>query len=217
MSSLSQKSTFESLVSNAVPAAVGMLDGDYGYHGTYATAIYAQFTSGTAPPWFTALPAEVQSYLVLEFLPHWLGEPMTIDMLALASPAARPASVPATTTVASSALTPTQTSIPTQTQTVVSNKGETPGKNRAIIAGTVIPIASLILLTSLALWLLKRRKAKTQRNSSAMAIHPFDPERATQRWSETTFSTAAPVTKQQQPSNISQPRFAAGYHYKPGQ
>jgi hypothetical protein len=71
-----------------VPAALLIFTS--GGDRVFATAVYEQFTSGTAPPWFAAMPTDVQSFVVLDYLPNLLAGPMTLDMLALASPAARP-------------------------------------------------------------------------------------------------------------------------------
>jgi hypothetical protein len=78
-----------SVLTEHLPAAVLILahDGNPGF----ASAMYKQFISGTAPPWFQAMPTAARSFVVLDYLPNWLSEPMTLDIQQmLASPAARP-------------------------------------------------------------------------------------------------------------------------------
>lgn len=172
-----------SVLEEAVPAAVLIMT-DY-LDEAFATAVYSQFTSGTAPPWFKAMPTDVQSFVALDFLPKKLkDEPMTLDMLALASPAARPTSTPASTS----------TSTPSAT-----NDDHSPRVNVAVITGVVVPVISLALIFSFAIWFFQRRKSRRAKNS-ANTLLPLDPERAMQRWSETTFSTALPPQDRQSQS-----------------
>jgi hypothetical protein len=159
----------------------------------FATAVYRQFTSGTAPPWFQAMPTEVQSFVVLDYLPNLLTEPMTLDMLALASPAARP--------TATTEPTATSTSMPSATYTE-STHDHASRNNVAMVTGTVVPVVCLALIFGFAIWLVRRRKARRAKKS-ANTLFPADPERAMRRWSETTFETALQPQYQQNQGSIS--------------
>jgi hypothetical protein len=161
-----------------VPAVVLILTG--GGERVFATAMYEQFTSGTAPPWFEAMPTDVQSFVILDHLPGWLTEPMTLDMLALASLAARPA--------ATAESTATSTSMPSTTYTE-SRDNHASGINVAMVAGTIVPVTCLALILGFAIWLTRRRKTRRAKRS-ANTLSPADPERAIRRWSETTFDNA---------------------------
>jgi hypothetical protein len=113
--SKSQPWHYMSVLTGHVPASVQILT-DAG-SADFATAVYRQFTSGTAPSWFRAMPTHVQSFVVLDYLPNWLNEPMAIDMLALASPT--PAARPTGTT-------PTGTAGPTSTTGRITISTSTP-------------------------------------------------------------------------------------------
>jgi hypothetical protein len=176
-----------------VPAAVLILTG--GVERDFASAVYKQFTSGTAPPWFEAMPTDVQSFVVLDYLPNILNEPMTLDMLALASPAARPA--------ATAESTATSTSMPPTTYTE-STHDHASRIDVAMVVGTVIPVTCLALILGFALWLIRRRKTRRAKRT-ANTLFPADPERAMRRWSETTFDTALQPQYQQNQSSISPP------------
>lgn len=177
--SVSRVSSFFDVLSKAVPAPVALLDDGIG--GKYATAIYDQFTSGEPPSWFTSLSPDVQSFVILDFLPGHLDEPMTLDLLAFASPASTPTPVPAATTRIDD---PEPTASPT-----IMDQERIASRDKAIIAGTTIPVVSLILLAAFVIWLVRRHKSKARSRDPGIT-RPFDTEQAAQRWSETTFSTA---------------------------
>lgn len=166
--SVSRRSSYLNVLSNAVPAAVALLDDDYGHK--YATAIYDQFTSGEPPHWFTSLSKDAQSFVILDFLPDHLDEPMTLDLLAFASPASTPTFVPATTT---RSLDPELTA-----SMAVMEEENITSRNKAII-GTVIPVVSLILLAAFGIWLTKRRRSKA-RSRRTSGVWPFDTEQVAQ-------------------------------------
>lgn len=162
---MSRKSSYLDILSKAVPAPVALLDDDYGYN--YATAIYNQLTSGEAPPWFVSLSPEIQSFVVLDFLPGRLDQPMTFDLLALASPASTPTPVPAATT---------RNSVPEVTgSATIPDEEQVTSRDKAIIAGTIIPTVSLILLVAIGIWLVKRRRSKA-RSRDTSDTRPFDTE-----------------------------------------
>lgn len=171
-----------SVLGEHVPAAVLLLSDSY---AAFATAVYEQFTSGTAPPWFGAMPTDVQSFVVLDYLPNNLDEPMTLDILALASPAARPTATAEPTTASSPTLsTPSATSDKSGL-----DDSPSPRINVAVMTGIIVAVISLVLILSFAIWFLQRRKARRAR-SSINTLPPLDPERALRRWSDTTFNTA---------------------------
>jgi hypothetical protein len=182
-----------SVLESHVPAVVLILTG--GGERVFATAVYEQFTSGTAPPWFEAMPTDVQSFVILDYLPVWLNEPMTLDMFALASPAARPA--------ATAESTATSTSVPS---TIYAESGDdhASGINVAMVAGTVVPLTCLALILGFAIWFIRRRKIRRAKRS-ANTLFPADPERAMRRWSETTFDTALQPQFQQNQGSMSPP------------
>jgi hypothetical protein len=176
-----------------VPAAVLILTG--GGERVFATAVYEQFTPGTAPPWFEAMPTDVQSFVVLDYLPNLLAEPMTLDMLALASPAARPTA------------TTEPTAVSTSMQPAASTESVHDHASRidaAIVAGTIVPVVCVALVLGFAIWLIRRRKTRRAKRS-ANTLFPDDPERAMRRWSETTFDTALQPQYQQDQDSMSPP------------
>jgi hypothetical protein len=167
-----------SFLTENLPAAVQILS--KGGSADFATAVYKQFTSGTAPSWFQVMPTDVQSYVVLDYLPNWLSEPMTLDWLALASPAARPTSTPGPTSIAA----PTVTIKPTP-----SAIDRTSFKKDVVVVAILIPLVALAIALGFAIWFFRYRRKRRAR-SLASSLPPLDPEQAVRRWSETTFSTA---------------------------
>jgi hypothetical protein len=131
-----------------------------GIERDFASAVYKQSTSGTAPPWFEAMPTDVQSFVVLDYLPNILNEPMTLDMLALASPAARPA--------ATAESTATSTSMPPTTYTE-STHDHASRIDVAMVVGTVIPVTCLALILGFALWLIRRRKIRRENGQHSIS------------------------------------------------
>lgn len=139
---MSRVSSFFDVLSKAVPAPVALLDDGIGCK--YATAVYEQFTSGEPQLWFTSISPDVQSFVISDFLPGHLDEPMTLDLLAFASPASTPTPVPAATTGSDDPEL-------TASATVMDQERIAP-RDKAIIAGTIVPVVSLILLAALVIW-----------------------------------------------------------------
>lgn len=165
-----------SVLTEHLPAAVQILKG--GSDADFATAVYNQFTSGTAPPWFKAMPTDVQSFVVLDYLPNWLSVPMTVDLLA--SPVARPTGTTG----------PTATPIPTVTsRPTVSAKDQASPKSGTIVIAILIPLLIIALALGFTVGFIRHRRRRRAR-SLASDLPPLDPEQATRRWSETTFSTS---------------------------
>ena len=182
-----------SVLNEHIPAAVQILTN--GGYPAFATAVYRQFTSGTAPPWFQAMPTDVQSYVVLDYLPNWLSEPMTLDWLALASPAARPTSPTG----------PTDTVVPTVLfKPTPSAMNQTSSKRGTIVAAVLIPLFILALALGFAILFIRYRRKRRAR-SLASSLPPLDPEQAVRRWSETTFSTAVSPQGQRHQSSFLPP------------
>jgi hypothetical protein len=182
-----------SVLTEHLPAAVQILTD--GGSPDFASAVYQQFTSGTAPPWFQAMPTDAQSYVVLDFLPNWLREPMTLDWLALASPAARPTTTPGPTSVTGPTGTTRPTLIPMPT---VSATNQTSSRRDVVVVAILIPLVALAIALGFAIWFFRYRRKRRAR-SLASSLPPLDPEQAVRRWSETTFSTAvSPQSPQNQ-------------------
>lgn len=180
-----------SVLTEHLPAAVQILKS--GSDADFATAVYNQFTSGTAPPWFQAMPMDVQSFVVLDYLPNWLGVPMTIDLLA--SPAAR---LTATTE-------PTGTTGPAATnKSIPSVMNQTSSKRGTIVAAIVIPLFILALALGFAIFFVRYRRRRRAK-SLASSLPPLDPEQDVRRWSETTFSTAVSPQEQRHQSSLLPP------------
>ena len=168
-----------SILTEHLPAAVVILTNSR--DEDFATAVYSQFTSGTAPPWFKAMPTDAQSFVLLDYLPNGLSTPMTLDMLALA-------------TVASPAARPTGTTSPTSTSTHMPSAtkqalGKTSEKNGTLVAAILIPLMLLALALGFSICYVRHRRHKRAR-SLANDLPPVDAERAARRWSESTFGTA---------------------------
>lgn len=162
-----------SVLTEHLPAAILILA--HGGSPDFATAVYSEFTSGTAPPWFQAMPTDVQSFVVLDYLPNWLDVPMTLDMQQmLASPAARPTGTTG----------PTATSKPT-----LAAVDQTSPKSGTIAIAILIPLLIVALALGFTVGFIRHRRRRRAR-SLASDLPPLDPEQATRRWSETTFSTA---------------------------
>ena len=120
------------------------------------------------------MPTDAQSFVVLYYLPNWLSEPMTIDMLALASPAARP----------------TSTVEPTTTHKSMSSAmDQNEAEKFPLVTAILVPLLLLALTIGSAIWYVRYRRRKRAR-SLANNLPPVDPEQAVRRWPETTFSTA---------------------------
>jgi hypothetical protein len=182
-----------SVLTEHLPAAVLILAHDASEE--FATGMYRQFTSGTAPSWFQAMPTDVQSFVVLDYLPNWLNEPMTIDMLALASPAARP----------TAATGPTGTTRPTPTfKPMPPEMDKTSSKKDVVVVAILVPLVILAVAVGLAIWFVRYRRRKRAR-SLASDLPPLDPEQAVRRWSETTFSTAVSPQEQRHQSSFLPP------------
>lgn len=186
-----------------MPAAVMILSDGNG--AGFATAVYNQFASGTAPPWFKSMPTDVQSFVVLDYLPNNLDEPMTLDILALASPAARPTA----TTEPTAASKPTLSTPSATPDESGPDPSHSPRTKVAVITGTVVSVISLACILSFAILFIRHRKARRAK-SSANTLPPLDPERAMRRWSETTFSTAV------QPQNQSMDSPQTAELHSPG-
>jgi hypothetical protein len=189
-----------SVLTGHVPASVQILT-DAG-SADFATAVYRQFTSGTAPSWFRAMPTHVQSFVVLDYLPNWLNEPMAIDMLALASPT--PAARPTGTT-------PTGTAGPTSTTGRITISTSTPpardktsSKKDVVVVAILVPLVILAVAIGFAIWFVRYRRRRRAR-SLASDLPPLDPEQAVRRWSETTFSTAVSPQEQRHQSSFLPP------------
>lgn len=163
-----------------------------------AAAVQDELAAEARPSWCAAMPFDAQSYLVLDWLPQALhNKQMTLDYLSLAKPAATPSAVPTST----SSITTTQASEPPSVtmESSAHSSDQKSSRETAIIAGTIVPIFSPIFGILLALWLMKRRREK-QRGHPTSIPCSFDPEQATQRWSQTTFSTTSmPGTQTRQP------------------
>ncbi|GAB7329877.1 hypothetical protein MBLNU13_g01588t2 [Cladosporium sp. NU13] len=183
----SQSWHYMSFLNEHVPAAVQILTN--GGSSDFATAVYRQFTSGTAPSWFQAMPTDVQSYVVLDYLPNWLNEPMALDWLALASPAARPTGTTGPT--ATIKLTP-----------VALNQASS--RRGTVIAAILIPLFILPLVLGSAIFFIRYRRRRRAR-SLASSLPPLDPEQAVRRWSETTFGTAVSPREQRHQSSFLPP------------
>jgi len=167
-----------SILTERVPATVQNLTS--GGDADFATAMYRQFTSGTAPPWFQAMPTDAQSFVVLDYLPNWLSEPMALEVLAVASPASRPTSTTG----------PTDTIVPTVIlKPTPSTMNQTSSKRGTIVAVILIPLFILALALGFAIFFVRYRRRRRAK-SLASSLPPLDPEQAVRRWSETTFSTA---------------------------
>jgi len=182
-----------SVLTENLPAAVQILKS--GSDRDFATAVYNQFTSGTAPPWFRAMPTDVQSFVVLDYLPYWLSVPMTIDMLALASPAARPTGT----------TSPTDTTGPTATfKPMPTTTNRTSSKKDIVVVAILVPLVILAVAIGFAIWFVRYRRKRRAR-SLASDLPPLDPEQAVRRWSETTFSTAESPQDQRHQSSFLPP------------
>jgi len=188
--SKSQSWHYMSILNENVPAAVQILTN--GQSADFATAVYRQFTSGTAPPWFRSMPTDVQSFVVLDYLPNLLSEPMTLDLLA--SPAARPTSTTG----------PTGTAGPTATIKLTPSSMDRSSKRGTIIAAILIPLFILALALGFAIFFIRYRRKRRAR-SLAGSLPPLDPEQAVRRWSETTFSTAVAPQEQRHQSSFLPP------------
>lgn len=165
------------ILTSALPAPVRLLGSTDSL--ALATAVYSQFSSGTPPSWFTAMPSKAQSYVILEWLPNNMQQPMTIDMLALASPVATPTPGPTATSQ------PTATKEPKYRNQLTSSQK----REGTIVAATIVPAVALVAIAILIWYVLRRRRAK-KTMGAGKSQRPPDPEQAMQRWSQTTFSTA---------------------------
>ena len=123
------------------------------------------------------MPTDVQSFVVLNYLPNLLSEPMTLDLLA--SPAARPTSTTG----------PTGTAGPTATIKLTPSSMDRSSKRGTIIAAILIPFFILAPALGFAIVFIRYRR-KGRARSLAGSLPPLDPEQAMRRWSETTFNTA---------------------------
>lgn len=131
---------------SAVPAQIAILNVPgtlYDRRARIASAVYDQFTSGSAPPWFTAMPKDAQSYVVQDFLPNNLEDPMTLDILALASPISTATPAPG----------------PTATPSAEPAHGMN-SKEKAVVAGTVVPVISIGAAMAFVIWFVRRRRMK---------------------------------------------------------
>lgn len=164
-----------SILNENVPAAVQILTNDQS--ADFATAVYRQFTSGTAPPRFKSMPTDVQSFFVLDYLPNLLSEPMTLDLRA--SPAAGP----------TNSTGPTGTAGPTATIKLTPSPMDRSSKRGTIVAAILIPLFILALALGFAIFFIRYWRKRRAR-SLAGSLLPLDPEQAMRRWSETTFNTA---------------------------
>lgn len=132
------------------------------------------------------MPTDVQSFVVLDYLPNWLSTPMELNFLDLASPAVRP--TPATG--------PTGTTVPTATfkpTPIVIN--QTSLKKGIVVVAILVPLVILAAI-GFAIWFVRYRRRRRAR-SLASSLPPLDPEQAVRRWSETTFSIAVSPQEQQ--------------------
>ncbi|KAM0720626.1 hypothetical protein Q7P37_004763 [Cladosporium fusiforme] len=187
---VSQEWSYMNALTSALPVPIAIFSTQT---SLLATAVFNEFSSGSAPAWFTDMPRDVQSYIVQDFLPNYLQEPMTLDILALAKPGSTATPVPA----------PTLAPVAEYTQIAHGMSS----KDKVVVAGTVIPVVSIGAAIAFGFWLARRRKRK-QRSRPASSAHPFDSEWATQRWSETTFTTnLPPPSDQDQGSPYSPPPF----------
>lgn len=175
---------YMSIMNEHLPAAILMLKNQ---GAVFATAVYSQFTSGTAPSWFEAMPTDAQSFVLLDYLPNWMSEPMTLDLLAMASPASRPTGTAEPTTTSSFEPVPERASTK---------------KAPILFAAIFVPMISLAFALGFAVWFIRRRR-KRRAISLASNLPPLDPEQAVRRWSETTFSTALQPQDQRSPSIVS--------------
>ena len=173
--SKSQSWHYMSILNENVPAAVQILTN--GQSADFATAVYKQFTSGTASPRFKSVPTDVQSFFVLDYLPDLLSEPMTFDLLA--SPAAEP----------TSSTGQTGTAGPTATIKLTPSPMDRSLKRGTIVAAILIPFFILAPALGFAIVFIRYRR-KGRARSLAGSLPPLDPEQAMRRWSETTFNTA---------------------------
>ena len=140
------------------------------------------------------MPTEVQSYVVLGYLPNWLSEPMALDWLALASPAARPTGDTGATA----------TTGPIATTKLTSSSMDHSSKRDTIVAAILTPLFILALALGFTIFFIRYRRDRRAR-SLASSLPPLDPEQAVRRWSETTFSTAVPPQGQRYQSSFLPP------------
>jgi hypothetical protein len=151
---ISQSWHYMSILTEHLPAAVLILTNGRGVD--FTTAVYRQFTSETARPWFKAMPTEAQGFVLLDYLPNWLSEPMTLDAQQLAT-VARPAARPTSTTW------PTSTSNPMPLATS-QGPGKTSGKNGPLVAVILIPLMLLALALGFSIYYIRHRKRRRARS-----------------------------------------------------
>lgn len=142
-------------LSAVLPANIAVLNSNT---RLFANAVYSQFTSGIAPSWFTQLPPDTQSYVVRDFLPNNLDQPMSLDLLALASPAAKPTLRPTATATPESTVSVIRSPSAIVSPSAVSDHRD--HRKLAIVLGVILPITMVALLTSLTVLFIKRREAR---------------------------------------------------------
>lgn len=176
-----------SVLSDALPTSINNLRNDAAYtNGPFANAIYDDFTSGTPPPWFTAMPNAVQSFLILDYIPNWMSErPMALRVLGeTAQPGASP-----TSSIPTSTLTPIQTSLSTAMDPeLFSDTAPEPSDRHLvpIVVGTIVSVVVLAALLALIL-LLMRRKRRQRDEAHYPKAEVQDTKRPARRFSDTTF------------------------------
>lgn len=158
------------MITSAAPVQIAILNGQV---TPFVSAIDEDLATGDIPAWYTGMPSDVRSFLVHDLLPNLLGKPMSLDLLALDNVGETSEPMPASTAISPE---------PTLTAHGMASR------DKAIVAGTVIPVVVIGLAVAFGIWLIRRRRKK-QRSRPASATHPFDPERGTQRWSQTSFTT----------------------------
>jgi len=144
-----------------------------------ATAIYSEFTSGSVPQWFSTLPYDAKSFLVLDFIPNYRRDrSMTLRVLGETT----------TTTTSHTTASPGSTPIPGPTSTTSSSDADWNGNTQtsasnsnrtAVIVGSVVGGACLlaVALAVVLVWL--HRKRRTQ-NYNATPLYHTEPEDGTQ-------------------------------------
>lgn len=184
---MSQEWSYMDEMLSAIPAPIAIIH----EMRQFATAVYEEFTSGSAPPWFTKMPREVRSFVVQDFLPVYVQVQMTLDIAALAKPGSTATPMPG----------PTAAPSPSGLTRVADKMSS---REKAVVAGTVVPVIVIGIAIVFAIWFIRRRKAM-QRSRPTSTAHAFDVERATKRRSETTFTTSAQPLSYHAPVTPSSP------------
>jgi len=174
--SVSREISYMSILSGVFPGYINSIIANSDTRAA-ATAIYSEFTGGIPPPWFSTLPRDVKSFLVLDFISKYrrdrdmtfsvLGEIAT-TLRGSASPGSAPTTVPAPTSTSDSAT-------PLDVNNVYDQAPAQDSRRTAVIVGSVVSCTCVlaVLLVLVLIWLRRKRRAQ---NYNATPLYPNEPE-----------------------------------------